>query len=135
MNVPFKEYESLVGPRMKEGYNNPKWLIKKDKILARDNYKCQICDSGKYLKVHHTYYDDKKPVWDYPDKSLITLCRICHKRAHDIKETINDLSGKYHISLLKEIYLAENDEELNTEKPQEVKYILTGNDKNKITKK
>ena len=52
--------------------------------MTRDNYTCQICGAtDKMLHVHHTWYDQEKHVWDYPDSQLLTLCCNCHE-----KETI-----------------------------------------------
>jgi len=32
------------------------WEQKRDKILRRDNNKCQYCNSGMNLNVHHMFY-------------------------------------------------------------------------------
>lgn len=34
------------------------------------------------LHVHHTYYITGKLAWQHPDKSLITLCMLCHTKWH-----------------------------------------------------
>ncbi|MDI9366388.1 MAG: hypothetical protein QM541_15955 [Flavobacterium sp.] len=36
----------------------------------------------KGLHVHHTFYQEGKVPWDYPEKSLITLCKYCHEDLH-----------------------------------------------------
>jgi 5-methylcytosine-specific restriction endonuclease McrA len=63
------------------------WKKKRLKILKRDNYKCTVCGDKKDLKVHHTYYYKGiiKP-WQYPDKSLLTVCRECHSKYHEYCE-------------------------------------------------
>ncbi len=62
---------------------NPKWKLKSQKILKRDNYKCTVCGSKKYLQIHHTYYfEDYPEPWLYPNDSLITLCNNCHIKWH-----------------------------------------------------
>ena len=38
------------------------------------------------LHVHHTYYQDKKQPWDYPNESLKILCWICHERLHSVEK-------------------------------------------------
>ena len=62
------------------------WKRKREKILKRDNYKCQWCGSTKELQVHHKYYekyhDGRVNAWDYPDRCLITLCKRCHEKCH-----------------------------------------------------
>lgn len=103
-----KKFEPLVGRRMREGYRDSRWLEKKVKILKRDKNKCQVCNSPFCLKVHHTYYESNKPVWGYPDKSLITLCKSCHKMAHTIRIAIEDYSGTEHIGILKDMRWAGN---------------------------
>ena len=76
------------------------------RIFQRDNYKCMWCGSTEQLDAHHidpivkiikritegTFFqnEDEKLEWvirhpDIEDKLLtngITLCRLCHKKAH-----------------------------------------------------
>lgn len=65
-----------------------RWLIKKAKILKRDNFQCVNCGSTEHLVVHHRQYhksketDKKLPPWEYDDKYLVTLCESCHRRGH-----------------------------------------------------
>jgi len=63
--------------------NSPQWKKKRAIILKRDKYRCTVCDSNENLRVHHTYYYQNitKP-WQYPDKSLLTLCEDCHIKYH-----------------------------------------------------
>lgn len=61
---------------------NPKWKRKRAKILKRDGGKCTVCGSKKYLQVHHTYYVEGRKPWEYPNRSLLTLCRDCHYAFH-----------------------------------------------------
>ena len=67
-----------------EERNTVEWQRKKGHIMTRDNYTCQVCGAiDKMLHVHHTWYDQERHVWDYPDSQLLTLCCECHE-----KETI-----------------------------------------------
>ena len=64
------------------------WQDKRYAILKRDNYCCSWCGKQNDLNVHHQYYskhpNGKKVLpWDYPDDALITLCRECHRKAHN----------------------------------------------------
>lgn len=65
-----------------------RWLIKKAKIIKRDNYRCAICGNESPLVVHHKRYHynirraKKNDPWDYDDKYLITLCQSCHREGH-----------------------------------------------------
>lgn len=68
----------------------PEWAAKRALILKRDKYSCTKCSltsiSGKNLQVHHTYYEGDMFPWDYPDSSLVTLCRKCHEKEHPEKQ-------------------------------------------------
>jgi 5-methylcytosine-specific restriction endonuclease McrA len=66
---------------------NKKWLKKRERILNRDNHKCTACGSDKKLCVHHTLYIDNRKPWEYPDRTLITLCNSCHYKWHTEHET------------------------------------------------
>ena len=67
-----------------EQLNDDRWLKKSVKIKTRDMFKCVQCDTEHKLEVHHLYYIVDNKVWKYPDKALITLCRSCHQKWHDI---------------------------------------------------
>lgn len=41
---------------------------------------------AKDLHVHHTYYQIDKLPWQYPNESLITLCRSCHETVHETEQ-------------------------------------------------
>ena len=66
-----------------------KWKAKAKLILKRDGYKCTVCGSTDNLQVHHTYYYSNVfvPAYDYPNKSLITVCKGCHLDFHNTCET------------------------------------------------
>lgn len=56
------------------------WKIKKQAVLNRDSYQCQMCGRIHSLHVHHITYKNlgKEPLSD-----LVTLCSFCHKKVHD----------------------------------------------------
>lgn len=57
---------------------DPRWQIKRLKIIERDGAKCLICKSEKdTLEIHHEVYG--KTPWDVDDKYLKTLCFRCHR--------------------------------------------------------
>lgn len=69
---------------------NPLWKKKRQEVIARDGHKCVNCSRGEELEVHHRRYLYSiarraylKP-WEYPNKSLVTLCRSCHQRGHQV---------------------------------------------------
>ena len=63
-----------------EYMNSPEWEKRRLRILKRDNLKCQICGSGKNLRVHHIRYPEI--LGTEPDSDLITVCDTCHARIH-----------------------------------------------------
>ena len=61
---------------------DPRWQKKRLEILNRDNFQCQECgEQTKTLHVHHCIYRRDFEPWEYPEKSLVTLCCDCH--AHE----------------------------------------------------
>lgn len=61
-----------------EQLNHPKWILKRNEILARDNHKCTCCGDEDRLEVHHLYYERNKMAWEYDNDMLKTMCRSCH---------------------------------------------------------
>lgn len=71
-NKPYKTF-------LKSSY----WKEVRLTVLKRDNNTC-VCGNTKYLQVRHkTYKNHFKEHENLQD--LITLCRDCHKKEHDIK--------------------------------------------------
>ena len=55
---------------------------RKDYILHRDNFKCQLCGkTHTKLEVHHIIFRSKGGTND--ENNLITLCSECHKKLHE----------------------------------------------------
>jgi len=100
-----KKFEEIIQD-FKKTYKDQRWFEKRKMILERDGHKCQNCKSETSLEVHHKYYDNKA-AWDYPNESLITLCRSCHKRVHEIRTAIKDFSGEDSIDVLQTMQWAE----------------------------
>jgi len=67
-----------------EYHNQERFGGNKYKVLERDNYTCQQCGNISQLVVHHIDESgqDEKPNNDM--SNLITLCRSCHIRIHQI---------------------------------------------------
>lgn len=53
----------------------------RQKVFARDHYRCVVCESMDYLQVHHLTYDN---VYHEELEDLITLCRQCHAAYHAV---------------------------------------------------
>lgn len=49
-------------------------------IYRRDGYRCALCDSTKYIQLHHIIPRGAGGT-DHPH-NLITLCADCHAAAH-----------------------------------------------------
>ena len=78
-------------PDYSEQRQDPRWQMRRLKIMERDGAKCRDCNDGtKMLNVHHRYYVSGRMVWEYPDFCLVTLCEKCHKDRHDIDRTEPD---------------------------------------------
>lgn len=62
-----------------EKLKDPRWQRKRLEILQRDDFRCRSCErNDKTLHVHHSYYENGKSPWEYPDDALLTLCVDCH---------------------------------------------------------
>lgn len=65
--------------------------ILRRQIKDRDNYHCAICwASGITLVVHHIDHNRANNDWS----NLITLCRACHNRGHNLGYWPIDLKSK-----------------------------------------
>ncbi len=49
-------------------------------VYNRDGYRCALCDSTKYLQIHH--YCKRSLGGNDTEHNLITLCADCHALAH-----------------------------------------------------
>ena len=58
---------------------HPMWQEKRKRIYTRSGGKCEDCGGTNYLEVHHCYYRYGRLPWQYPDASLLHLCRSCHE--------------------------------------------------------
>ena len=85
-----------------EQLKHPKWQRKRLEILERDDFQCQCCfDREIELAVHHKRYVDKKMVWEYDNRDLISLCKDCHFNIHLVVEHhvfAMELCEKYKIN-------------------------------------
>lgn len=66
-----------------KSYQTAEWQRKKNAVLERDNYTCQICgEKNGLMQVHHISYKrcDGK-AYSAPMGDLVTLCEECHR--HD----------------------------------------------------
>ena len=72
-----------------EKLKDPRWIAARRIILKRDDNTCQECGAkdtwGYIMQVHHITYIDGREPWEYPPDHLITLCKKCHKDAHNLE--------------------------------------------------
>lgn len=72
---------------MNSFYKTKRWKNKREKILKRDGYMCQI--SKRYGKrvdanlVHHIYPLEEYPQYAFCDWNLISVCTEKHNSLHD----------------------------------------------------
>lgn len=70
-------------------YTSAKWRHKREHILRRDGYMCQICKRygrvRQATEVHHIKHADEYPELVYDDANLISLCHACHNKQHPEK--------------------------------------------------
>jgi 5-methylcytosine-specific restriction endonuclease McrA len=90
-----------------EQLQDDRWKLRREEILRRDWWMCQVCMSTKNLQVHHKQYLEGLMAWEYEDRYLTTLCKNCHSLEHDkvyvskplsirdaIKLWVNKMSGR-----------------------------------------
>src|SRR6185503_16642400 len=58
----------------------PEWKQIREEALDRARHKCQLCNSGTALQVHHRTYENRGR--EMPE-DLTVLCANCHERFHD----------------------------------------------------
>lgn len=65
-----------------EKLKDPRWIKKRDQIVARDGGRCRVCNRSENLHVHHIRYVRGKDPWDYKEFYLVTLCKKHHEDEH-----------------------------------------------------
>lgn len=76
-----KDKKENVKKQYHQDLKHPKWLRKALTIKLRDK-QCVLCGSHLNLQVHHTKYIKGKRAWEYPNSTLVTLCKDCHQKVH-----------------------------------------------------
>ena len=72
------------------------WSSRREAILHRDNYTCQICGKKHVrLEVHHIIYRSQGGTDD--ENNLITLCKDCHSDVHDGTLILNKKPRKMNL--------------------------------------
>lgn len=55
------------------------WQQRRLKALTRAEHRCQVCNAGNRLEVHHRTYER---LGHERDADLVVLCRDCHELFH-----------------------------------------------------
>ncbi len=77
-----------------EKLKDPRWQKLRLKVMERESFKCQCCESDKEtLHVHHLIYSKGEP-WEAPMETLECLCQACHQT----REEFNEYFGRGLIS-------------------------------------
>jgi hypothetical protein len=63
----------------------PQWETLRRHALERDGQRCRICNSAKFLHVHHRKYP--KVYGEESVSDLTTLCSACHDTYHLFKSS------------------------------------------------
>ena len=77
-------------------YDSKEWKAVREYVMMRDHYCCRKC--GKPAQeVHHIIHLNELNIWDpgitlNPD-NLMSLCRECHFRQHELDAGRNDDCG------------------------------------------
>lgn len=64
----------------REYLRTPEWQATRRYHLRRSGYRCQLCNQGGQLEVHHRTYERRG---NERFEDLIVLCTNCHARFHD----------------------------------------------------
>lgn len=76
-----------------EKLKDPRWVQKRNLILARDSNTCQMCKyPDDQLEVHHIHYTGEP--WDAKNEDLITVCAYCHEAIEEDKKYGNNRSAE-----------------------------------------
>jgi len=79
-----KAFVKLTKEQYYKALQDPKWQKRRLKVFERDSWKCRKCGSKKrMLVVHHLKYTKKYPR-NEPMEHLITWCKKCHDRKHNM---------------------------------------------------
>ena len=114
---------ALINEKVKHwGYQkgfNYEYGSRKEAVLNRDNYTCQLCGKKHIrLEVHHIIFRSNGGTDD--ENNLITLCEACHKGIHDgiiiLNKKPKKMNLKYatHMSIIRSQLLKAYPEAIET---------------------
>lgn len=69
----------------------PEWQWIREEAIRRAKNRCQICNGGESLHVHHRTYENRG---DEDLSDLTALCADCHRIYHDARKIRESFNGK-----------------------------------------
>lgn len=82
-NRPERSFSERWWELYNEYLASPEWASKRLRVRARDYGRCQLCNSDRFLDIHHLTYNR---VGDEALFDLVTLCRNCHDEEEALKK-------------------------------------------------
>lgn len=86
--------DNKVSERYKQYLRSNTWQAIRERILLRDNQRCQMCGSTKDLRVHHMNSKYRFHEQEHPEQ-LIVLCENCHTWIHTYWNTCDEIKSHY----------------------------------------
>jgi len=84
-----------------------RWSAKRNRIVKRSEGRCENCGlKTTRLDVHHCYYRYGRMPWQYPDASLLALCREFHKTRPELELKWRSFIPRLKIEELRELQQA-----------------------------
>jgi len=89
----------------------PMWSKLRDKVRARDDYRCQVCGVRETGRAHDVHHRIPFRLFATPEQAnqlsnLVTLCPVCHRQAETAVRVRSGLAGlTYALSNLSPLYL------------------------------
>lgn len=78
------------------GKDIPEWV--RQKVLRRDNWRCQRCGSDRQLDLHHIDKRSLNPGVHDPDR-IVTVCRIpCHRMLENHQLEVRRIGEYFYFS-------------------------------------
>ncbi len=63
-------------PSFSDKFKDPRWIRRRDEIIASAEYLCQDCGvAADDLEVHICYFEQGREPWEYPHEVYRCLCR------------------------------------------------------------
>src|ERR1700741_4863627 len=66
-------------------YKTPHWLVLRQRVFARDDWRCVLCDSPENIECHHRTYARKGKE---ELRDCYTLCEPCHDVVTDYQRRL-----------------------------------------------